>query len=56
MGSHALLNTFRRFRQQVLFVVPPFLAAYAALNWATDRYEFWGGGRGFANRTAEITF
>ncbi|KAJ5975679.1 hypothetical protein N7481_009386 [Penicillium waksmanii] len=33
----AIFNTFRRFRGQVLYVVPPFVIAYAALNWAVER-------------------
>lgn len=34
----AIFNTWRRFRHQVLYVVPPFVAAYAAMNWAVERY------------------
>jgi ubiquinol-cytochrome c reductase subunit 8 len=34
----AVFNTFRRCRHQVLYVVPPFVAAYAAMNWAVERY------------------
>lgn len=34
----AIFNTFRRFSQQVLYVAPPFIAAYAAMNWAVERY------------------
>jgi ubiquinol-cytochrome c reductase subunit 8 len=33
----AIFNSFRRFRHQVLYVVPPFIAAYAAMNWAVER-------------------
>ena len=33
----AVFNTFRRARGQVLYVVPPFLAAYALMNWAVER-------------------
>lgn len=33
----AIFNTFRRFRHQVLYVVPPFVVAYAAMNWAVER-------------------
>jgi len=33
----AVFNTFRRFRSQVLYVAPPFIIAYAAMNWATER-------------------
>lgn len=35
---NAIFNTFRRFRHQVLYVAPPFLIAYAAMNWAVERY------------------
>lgn len=34
----AIFNTFRRCRAQVLYVVPPFVAAYAVMNWAVERY------------------
>lgn len=37
-GHAAIFNTFRRFRHQVLYVAPPFLIAYAAMNWAVERY------------------
>ena len=33
----AIFNTFRRFRHQVLYVVPPFVVAYAAMEWAIER-------------------
>lgn len=33
----AIFNTFRRFRHQVLYVAPPFIIAYAAMNWAVER-------------------
>lgn len=33
----AIFNTFRRCRHQFLYVVPPFVAAYAAMNWAVER-------------------
>ncbi|CAL5871198.1 uncharacterized protein PFLUO_LOCUS5445 [Penicillium psychrofluorescens] len=36
----AVFNVFRRFRHQVLYVVPPFVAAYAAMNWAIERNEY----------------
>ncbi|KAJ5511797.1 hypothetical protein LT330_003581 [Penicillium expansum] len=39
-GHAAIFNVFRRFRHQVLYVVPPFVAAYAAMNWAIERNEF----------------
>ncbi|GLI71988.1 ubiquinol--cytochrome-c reductase subunit 8 [Penicillium ochrochloron] len=36
----AIFNSFRRFRHQVLYVVPPFIVAYATMNWAVERNEF----------------
>lgn len=33
----AVFNTWRRFKGQVLYVVPPFLVAYYVMNWATER-------------------
>lgn len=33
----AIFNTFRRCRHQALYVVPPFLVAYATMNWAVER-------------------
>ncbi|KAL1994086.1 hypothetical protein VTN49DRAFT_2755 [Thermomyces lanuginosus] len=36
----AIFNTFRRFRHQVLYVAPPFIVAYAAMNWAIERNEY----------------
>lgn len=35
---NAVFNTWRRFRGQVLYVAPPFIFAYAAMNWAVERY------------------
>lgn len=32
----AIFNSWRRFRSQVLYVAPPFIAAYAIMNWAED--------------------
>ena len=37
-GHAAIFNVFRRFRHQVLYVAPPFIAAYAIMNWAVERY------------------
>lgn len=34
----AVFNTFRRTRAQILYWVPPMLAAYYVMNWATERY------------------
>ncbi|KAJ5247588.1 Cytochrome b-c1 complex subunit 8 [Penicillium chermesinum] len=39
-GHAAIFNTFRRFRHQVLYVAPPFIIAYAAMNWAIERNEY----------------
>ncbi|KAF7713152.1 Ubiquinol-cytochrome c reductase [Penicillium ucsense] len=36
----AVFNSFRRFRHQVLYVVPPFIVAYVTMNWAVERNEF----------------
>ena len=33
----AFFNTWRRARAQVLYVVPPFALAYAAMSWAIER-------------------
>lgn len=33
----AIFNTWRRFCGQVLYVVPPFVAAYYLMDWATER-------------------
>lgn len=33
----AVFNTFRRFRQSVLYVVPPFVVGYMFMDWATKR-------------------
>ncbi|MCJ1306804.1 hypothetical protein MMC25_000447 [Agyrium rufum] len=37
----AIFNSWRRFRAQALFVIPPFAIAYAALNWAAEKNEFY---------------
>lgn len=34
----AVFNTFRRSKNQFLYVVPPFVLAYWALTWAEERY------------------
>lgn len=36
-GHAAIFNVFRRFRHQALYVIPPFVVAYAAMNWAIER-------------------
>jgi len=33
----ATFNSWRRFRQQVLYWAPPLIVAYAAMQWATER-------------------
>lgn len=33
----AIFNTFRRSKNQFLYVVPPFVLAYMALKWAEER-------------------
>ena len=35
----AIFNTWRRFSAQVLYVAPPFVAAYMIVDWATHRYS-----------------
>ncbi|KAJ5771362.1 uncharacterized protein N7511_003413 [Penicillium nucicola] len=39
-ANAAIFNTFRRFRHQVLYVVPPFVVAYAAMEWAIERNHY----------------
>lgn len=34
----AIFNTWRRFRGQVLYVAPPFIIAYTAMEWAIERF------------------
>ena len=34
----AIFNTFRRSRNQFLYVVPPFVAAFLLMEWAEERY------------------
>ncbi|KAI0472634.1 UcrQ family protein [Xylariaceae sp. FL0804] len=36
----AIFNTWRRFRGQVLYVIPPFVACYYAMSWAIDRNHY----------------
>ncbi|ESZ89527.1 ubiquinol-cytochrome c reductase complex ubiquinone-binding protein [Sclerotinia borealis F-4128] len=36
----AFFNTWRRFRGQVLYVAPPFIIAYTAMQWAIERNEY----------------
>ncbi|KAL2757985.1 hypothetical protein ACRALDRAFT_1068444 [Sodiomyces alcalophilus JCM 7366] len=39
-GHDAIFNTFRRFRSQVLYIAPPFIAAYYIMDWATERNQY----------------
>lgn len=34
----AIFNTWRRTSAQILYVVPPFVAGYYIMQWATERY------------------
>ncbi|KAK1770912.1 cytochrome b-c1 complex subunit 8 [Phialemonium atrogriseum] len=36
----AIFNTWRRASAQVLYIAPPFIAAYYLMNWATERNEY----------------
>ncbi|KAF2183207.1 UcrQ-domain-containing protein [Zopfia rhizophila CBS 207.26] len=38
--SKGVFNTWRRFRKQVLYVAPPFIVGYAAMQWAIERNEY----------------
>lgn len=38
----AFFNTFRRSKSQVLYVLPPFLVAYYAMDWATEKFDIPG--------------
>ena len=37
-GGKFVIVPFRRFRHQVLYFAPPFVIAYAAMNWANERF------------------
>lgn len=41
-GHAAIFNTWRRFRGQVLYVAPPFIALYFIIEWAEKRYVGYG--------------
>lgn len=34
----AVFNTWRRFRAQALYFIPPFAFAYLAMEWAIEKY------------------
>jgi ubiquinol-cytochrome c reductase subunit 8 len=36
-ANDAVFNTFRRFRSQVLYIVPPMIIGYYAMDWAIHR-------------------
>ncbi|KAK4237779.1 cytochrome b-c1 complex subunit 8 [Achaetomium macrosporum] len=36
----AIFNTWRRFRNQVIYFAPPMIAGYYVLNWAIERNEY----------------
>ncbi|KAL8832160.1 MAG: hypothetical protein Q9191_000433 [Dirinaria sp. TL-2023a] len=36
----AIFNTWRRFRAQALYVLPPFALAYMAMDWAIKKNEY----------------
>ncbi|KAG5949250.1 ubiquinol--cytochrome-c reductase subunit 8 [Claviceps pazoutovae] len=36
----AIFNTFRRTKGQILYWLPPMIAAYGLLNWATERNHY----------------
>ncbi|KAG8526774.1 uncharacterized protein KY384_008203 [Bacidia gigantensis] len=35
----AVFNTWRRFKAQALYVIPPLVIAYSAMNWAIEKNE-----------------
>jgi len=37
----AIFNTWRRFKAQALYVIPPFAIAYATMNWAIEKNEYY---------------
>jgi ubiquinol-cytochrome c reductase subunit 8 len=38
--TKGVFNTWRRFRNQVLYVAPPFIVGYALMQWAIERYVY----------------
>jgi hypothetical protein len=47
-------NTIRRARYQVFYLVPPFIAAYSAMQWAIERYVACATGTRHGNRDSEL--
>ncbi|KAI5294782.1 ubiquinol--cytochrome-c reductase subunit 8 [Ascosphaera acerosa] len=46
---NAVFNTYRRCRAQFFYVVPPFVAAYAIMEWASERNEYLNSKEGRSN-------
>ncbi|KAL2118582.1 hypothetical protein VTJ04DRAFT_8242 [Mycothermus thermophilus] len=44
----AIFNTWRRFSSQVLYVAPPIIAGYYAINWAVERNHYLNSKQGRA--------
>ncbi|KAF3940472.1 hypothetical protein ABW19_dt0205617 [Dactylella cylindrospora] len=42
----AIFNGWRRFRGQVLYVIPPFIAGYYLLEWADKKNHFYNSKAG----------
>lgn len=42
----AVFNTWRRFRAQALYVIPPFVVAYMTMNWAVEKNEYYNSKTG----------
>ncbi|MCJ1272396.1 hypothetical protein MMC21_000182 [Puttea exsequens] len=42
----AIFNTWRRFRNQALYVLPPFAVAYLAMDWAVKKNEYYNSKAG----------
>ncbi|KAF1994360.1 hypothetical protein P154DRAFT_581924 [Amniculicola lignicola CBS 123094] len=38
--NNAIFNTFRRTRNQILYVAPPLILGYMAMEWAIERNEY----------------
>ncbi|KAF3932026.1 hypothetical protein ABW20_dc0104069 [Dactylellina cionopaga] len=49
----AIFNGWRRFRGQVLYVAPPFIAGYLLLDWAEKRNHFLNSKQGMALQEAD---
>jgi len=49
----AIFNTFRRSKDQILYWLPPFVLAYAIMEWATERNEYLNSKPGRAETSAK---